>query len=420
VRPEPFRWPLIALLTCVAAVNYGDRMAISAVYPLLRADLGVSDAWLGALGSAFLWSYAAGSPVAGWIADRVPRSGVILVSLVAWSVVTLATGLVRDANELLATRLLLGLTECAYLPAAVGLLADHHGPGRRGLAIGFHTAGLGLGTVAGATAAGYLGERHGWRSTFVLLGIIGLVLAFIAFFVLRGKDLSSATDADGAAPGRAIAEEAEALPGRNFLLRPGYWVLLSQSMVVSVGVWMFLNWLPLYLTEAFRMSLTVAGFLGTMLIQLPGMIGVIVGGYLSDLIARRGLARRMLFQSVCYFLGAPLLLAFAWAPALPLVAGIMIGFSLLRALAGANENPLLCDLLSRRQRSTAIGLWNTANCTAGGIGVISAGFLKREYGLGGIFAGASGLVLISGIITAAGYLFVLPRNLDAKIDGLRS
>lgn len=419
MRHEPFRWPLIALLTCVAAVNYGDRMAISAVYPLLRADLGVSDAWLGALGSAFLWSYAAGSPVAGWIADRVSRSGVILVSLVSWSVVTLATGLVRDANELLVTRVLLGLTECAYLPAAVGLLADHHGPDRRGLAIGFHTAGLSFGTVAGATAAGYLGERHGWRSTFVLLGIIGLILAFIAFFVLRGKDSSSAIDADQASPGRAIAEEAEAPPRRNFLENPGYWVLLSQSMVVSVGVWLFLNWLPLYLAEAFQMSLAAAGFLGTMLIQMPGMIGVIVGGYLSDLIARRGVGRRLLFQSACYFLGAPLLLAFAWAPALPLVAGIMIGFSLMRSLAAANENPLLCDLLSRRQRSTAIGLWNTANCTAGGIGVISAGFLKREYGLGGVFAGASGLILISGIITAAGYLFVLPRDPGGKVDGLR-
>ncbi|MEJ7639974.1 MAG: MFS transporter [Singulisphaera sp.] len=416
MRPEPFRWPLIALLTCVAAVNYGDRMAISAVYPLLRADLGVSDAWLGALGSAFLWSYAAGSPVAGWIADRVPRSGVILVSLVSWSVVTLATGLVRDANELLVTRVLLGLTECAYLPAAAGLLADHHGPDRRP---GDRVPRRGWASGRWPAAAGYLGERHGWRSTFVLLGIIGLILAFIAFFVLRGKDSSSAIDADQAAPGHAIAEEAEAPPRRNFLENPGYWVLLSQSMVVSVGVWLFLNWLPLYLAEAFRMSLAAAGFLGTMLIQMPGMIGVIVGGYFSDLIARRGVGRRMLFQSVCYFLGAPLLLAFAWAPALPVVAGIMIGFSLLRSLAAANENPLLCDLLSRRQRSTAIGLWNTANCTAGGIGVISAGFLKREYGLGGVFAGASGLILLSGIITAAGYLFVLPRDLDGKIDGLR-
>ena len=139
------RWPLIALLTCVGAVNYGDRMAISAVYPLLRADLGVSDAWLGVLGSAFLWSYAAGSPVAGWIADRVSRPGVILVSLVAWSAVTLATGFVRGANELLGdaaaagpdrVRVLAGRGRSAGGPSCArsarpGDRVPHGGPGRR-------------------------------------------------------------------------------------------------------------------------------------------------------------------------------------------------------------------------------------------------------------------------------------------------
>ena len=118
----------------------------------------------------------------------------------------------------------------------------------------------------------------------------------------------------------------------------------------------------------------------------------------------------MLLQSVCYFLAAPLLLAFAWGPSLPLVAGIVLGSSLLRSFAQSNENPLLCDLVPRQRRSTAIGLWNTANCAAGGLGVIAAGSLKGGYGLGGVFAGASGLILLSGVITAAGYLFVLPRD----------
>src|SRR5215204_5474806 len=122
MRHQSFNWPLIAILTPIAALNYCDRMAIAAVFPLLRTELGVSDVWLGAIGSTFLWSYAVGSPIVGWVADRWSRTRIVQFSLIGWSLVTLATGLTRNTNQLLAMRLLLGLAECAYLPAAVGLL----------------------------------------------------------------------------------------------------------------------------------------------------------------------------------------------------------------------------------------------------------------------------------------------------------
>ena len=80
-RPAGLVWrPLIAMC-CIAALNYADRTAISAVFPLLRADLGLSDTALGAVGSTFLWTYAVVSPFAGQLSDRFPRGRVILLSL---------------------------------------------------------------------------------------------------------------------------------------------------------------------------------------------------------------------------------------------------------------------------------------------------------------------------------------------------
>jgi len=61
-----YKWYLVALLTCNAALNYGDRTATSAVFPLFRAELHMSDVALAAIGSFFLWSYAIGSPLAAW------------------------------------------------------------------------------------------------------------------------------------------------------------------------------------------------------------------------------------------------------------------------------------------------------------------------------------------------------------------
>src|SRR5690349_8564154 len=91
--PAPHRgaWRTLAVLVAVGGVNYADRTAISSVFPLLRADLGASNVALAAIGSFFLWSYAAGSPFAGALADRFPRRRMVIGSLCAWSLVTLAS-----------------------------------------------------------------------------------------------------------------------------------------------------------------------------------------------------------------------------------------------------------------------------------------------------------------------------------------
>lgn len=391
-------WRLVLLLACVGAVNYCDRTAISAVLPLIRTDLGASDVGLAAIGSVFLWTYAVGSLFAGWLSDRVPRTAVVIASLAAWSAVTIWTGFARSLTELLATRFVLGLAESAYLPAAVALLADYHGPARRGTAIGIHTAGLSFGTIAGATLAGYLGERYGWRSTFLLLGVAGLALAAFSFIALRNRNVP--------------VEGTRKLSPFSTLPRvPSYWILLAQSMAAAVGVWVFMNWLPLYFQETYGMSLAFAGFSGTVLLQLPSVAGIVGGGVLSDRIASRNRAARMLLQSACYLAATPVVLMFTMGAAFGFAAAAVVGFALLRAVAMSNENPLLCDLIPAAGRSSAIGLMNAAQCFTGGLGVLLAGYLKKDYGLSGAFAAVSVLTLLCSCITAFGYFTVLRRDL---------
>jgi MFS transporter, Spinster family, sphingosine-1-phosphate transporter len=412
MRTRAFNWPLIAILTSIAALNYCDRLAIAAVFPLLKSDLGLSDVMLGAVGSAFLWSYAIGSPIVGWIADHSSRSRIVLFSLVAWSLVTLATGLTHSTGQLVTMRVLLGLAECAYIPAAVGLLADHHGPAQRGRAIGIHTAGLGIGAVAGSTAAGYLGQHYGWRSTFVILGAVGLLISVVAALVLRGKDIRTEAAGDRITPQRRESHGTL----RGLFTVPSYWVLLVQSLLLSIGIWLFLNWLPSYFKENFDMSLAGAGFYGAALLEFPLLFGVVAGGYLSDAVARRNSAARMLVQMICYIFGAVLLLVFTGNASFSLVAGAVLGFSLMRSFAVANESPLLCDLLPPRQRSTAIGFMNSANTFAGGIGVFVAGMLKSSYGLRAIFAGVSVVLLAAAAVNAIGYFFFVTRDLRRRAD----
>ncbi len=399
-------WVTVGLLFLAACLNYADRTAISALFPLLQRELKMNDLALAALGSLFLWTYAIGSPFAGLLADRHSRSRIVIWSLAAWSVVTIWTGMARSATELLITRAVLGIAECAYLPAAIALIADYHPPSSRATALGMHLCGLNLGLVAGGGLAGYLGEQHGWRASFLVLGLLGLLLACVNWFVLR----------DGPARvGRAATPRIPLrLQLRRVLRIPSYLLVMAQAMLIAVGVWMFFNWMPLYFKESFGLSLAVAGLSGTAALQLSASLGMLAGGYFSDRVSRRGLPRRALLMGLSYCFAAPCLLVFAGSFDFGSVAAAVVLFSLGRALGGANEGAMICDLLPPLDRSTALGLMNTMNCFAGGVGIFVAGFLRSDFGLSGVFAGVSVLVLLAAALALLAYRVYLPRDLARR------
>jgi predicted MFS family arabinose efflux permease len=327
-----YRWRLAAALFFVAALNYGDRTSISAVFPLLRQELGLSDIALGGLGTAFLWTYALGSPLAGMAADRWPRGRVLLSSLLAWSAVMLLTGFASQYWQLVGTRILLGAAECFYLPAATALLADYHGTATRATAMGIHSAGLSLGLIGGGVAAGYLGDLFGWRPGFFVLGAAGLLLGGLtARLFLRPQAQKDAAPPVAPRPLSAVPRDLRLLAGI-----PSYWIILGKAMFSAIGIWIFLNWLPLYFRETFGMSLAGAGFAGTFSLQGPAIAGILLGGVVSDRLAVRDRRYRMLFQSLCYFAAAPCVLPFLFTPGVWLISAAVFCFSLFRSLGQSN------------------------------------------------------------------------------------
>ncbi|MDO8543116.1 MAG: MFS transporter [Opitutaceae bacterium] len=401
---EP-RWRVAGFLAAAAALNYADRAALSSVLPALRTDFSLSDAQLGLLGSLFLWAYALGSPVAGLVADRWSRRKLVMWSLALWSLVTAFMGLANGFAVLLLLRAALGFSECLYLPAATALLADHHGSETRGRAMSVHSVGLNFGVVLGGAFAGYLADHFGWRSGFWVLGLGGVVLAVAANFIL--------TDGPLARPVTAAAPRATLREAATYLLHvPSYHVLLAKAMLAGVGIWVFLNWLPLYFREAFNMTLGGAGFAGTFMLQISTVLGIALGGWISDRAAMKSARHRMLVQGLSYLAAAPFLLLFLLRPSFTMVAIAVSAFSLFRGLGQANENPILCEVMPERLRSTAIGIMNTAATAAGGLGVLLTGVLKRAFGLNAIFAGISLLFVIAGVALVVAYRLWAARDIE--------
>lgn len=398
-----YRWYVVAYLFVAAGLNYGDRTAITAVFPLLRKELGMSDVALAATGSLFLWGYAAASPFAGYLGDRVSRAKLLTASLGLWSLVMAASAFAGDTKQLLIMRALLGIPEAAYIPAATALIADYHGPGTRGKAIGLHIAGLSVGMVAGGWLSGYLGDHFGWRPSFLLLGAIGLGWSLLGWLTIRDVPREET----------AVAEPAPSLIEivRELWRIPSFLVLTAEIVLSGAASWIFINWLPLYFKETFDLTLAMAGLWGTLWIQAGRVTGLLGGGSISDRYGKQNSRHRLLIMSSCYLIAAPILLGFTAKPAFTLIAVTIYSYNLLIGMGYVNAQPLLCEFVRPQLRATAVGIMNMGACFAGGAGVLVAGWIRSDVGLARSFASLSAIVAFVALMLLAAYFTVLPKDL---------
>src|SRR5260221_177229 len=143
VAPGPcYKWWVVFMLWFICFFNYADRQAIFSVFPKLKEEFHFDKVQLGLIGSAFMWVYALGAPVAGYIADRVRRKDLILGGCLFWSAITLLTGWCRQLWHFVTVRALEGLGETFYFPASMSLVSDYHGRETRSRAMSFHQSSV--------------------------------------------------------------------------------------------------------------------------------------------------------------------------------------------------------------------------------------------------------------------------------------
>jgi MFS family permease len=397
--PGLYRWGLIAMLWCVCFCNYADRQAIFSIFPLLRADLALSNLQLGVVASSFMWMYALAGPLAGWVSDRISPRTVILVALAFWSLVTAATALCHSFATIVVFRTLGGLGEAFYFPAAMALIGLYHGTGTRSRAMALHQSSVYAGTIGGGTLSAVIAQNHGWRLSFAIFGAAGVLLSGILILCLRKP------------PEAALVTETSTdqnfFHGVRNLLRSGRVVTLIGVFIGAnfVAV-VFLTWLPSFLLAKFHLSLARAGFNSTIYLQMASVIGVLLGGILADRFATRRLGGRQIIQAVGLLLGVPFIFLTGWSLSMAGLITGMIGFGFFKGMYDANIWASLYDVIPVERRGVAAGTMNSLGWLGGGFAPISIAAAARRFGLSACLSATSLIYLGLAIV-----LFLLVRNI---------
>jgi predicted MFS family arabinose efflux permease len=308
--PRSARYAL-ATLFAINLFNYIDRQIISGVLALVQRDLGVSDAALGALGSAFMVLYLLGSIPLGILGDRVPRHRLIAVGIAVWGAATFLSGLARSYVQLFATRALVGIGEASYGPTATAMVSDLFPKARRGLVNAVFNAAIPIGGAIGVIVGSVVGTHFGWRTAFLLVGVPSLALALLAW---RLGDPPRGGHDVVAADGPLATVEMRPPPlasGVLTLLRtPSFLMVCAVGMLVAFALGAFNHWLPLYLERVKHFSTAEAGFWVGSLSASAGLLGVLAGGLIGDALFRRTRAGHILTIAGGFMLSAPLGLLF--------------------------------------------------------------------------------------------------------------
>lgn len=270
-------------LFLVSTFNYIDRTILSILQIPIKADLGLSDAQMGALtGLSFALFYATLSLPVARLADRMSRRLLVVASLAIWSAMTGLSGLAIGFGTLVFFRIGVAIGEAGSVPASVSLLADYYPPARRGTAMAAWGLALPVGLMLGYSVTGWLAATVGWRLAFAIVGMAGLLLAPVALALIkeprRGRFEAAGTRVGTVPVGAAL----------TFLWREkAFRYVVLATMLHGFSQYAMMTWNAPFFTRNHGLSLPQVSLLMAVLSGAGGAIGMFLGGFLSDRLAAR-------------------------------------------------------------------------------------------------------------------------------------
>jgi MFS transporter, Spinster family, sphingosine-1-phosphate transporter len=392
------------LLLAINLFNYIDRYVLSSVEPEIRAHFfAPSDpnahALTGFLGTAFLVTYMISAPIFGWLADRISRWVIIGVSVILWSAATAASGLAGTFALLFAMRLLVGVGEGGYGPAAPTIISDFFPLEFRGRALSYFYVALPVGSALGYAVGGFFTSHWGWQAAFFAVAPPGVLLGLACF--LRRDPRESFRAKESRATLRDYLDLAQ--------IKSYVWNTLAMTaLTFAMGGLSF--WVPGYL-EYRGLPPSSRIVFGGMLVT-AGLTATLLGGIVGDLLRKRFAGAYFLVSGIGVMIAFPFSAAVVLTP-FPMAWVLMFIALFFLFFNTGPSNTALANVTRPSVRATAFAL-NILIIHALGDAIAPPliGAVADHTNMDVAFLAVTATMLVAGVLWLTGMKY-LPADTDA-------
>jgi ACS family hexuronate transporter-like MFS transporter len=430
MKVKGLRWWVIALIALATVINYIDRQALVVLWPDIAEDLYPDKTMTerkeiyAIISVVFMSSYALGQSIFGKIFDKVGTRIGFVLSIGFWSVSTALHALAKGVVSFAFFRSILGISEAGNWPGAAKGNAEWFPATERAFAQGLFNSGAAIGGIVAIPTIAFLTTYFNWQMIFIIVGLVGLLWLIPWLFIVKAPPKShpwlTEEEKNHILKGEQIKESIEKSkepeynpPTKELLSRKQSWGVIIASAAIDPIWWLFVFWIPIYLSEVYGMDVKSIGIYG----WVP-YVGAMLGAWFGGLFAQNRLksgwninkTRKMVITLGCVImLPALLLLANPGSPfnAVIIMAVVLFGFQ----TAIGNVQTLPSDLFGKKTVGSLSGFSGTA-AKLSGAGLVA---LVPMLTAGGNYSPAFIIGAALAFIVIASIWILIP-----KIEALKS
>ena len=299
MKTKGLRWWVVGLVALAAVVNYIDRQAFGALWPVIAAELfpgmGPDDtkAIYGTISAVFILAYAAGQTIFGKIFDWIGTRVGFAISIGVWSLATMMHAFAQGVISFSIFRSILGLAEAGNWPGAAKANAEWFPTEERAFAQGIFNSGAAIGGIVAYPIIGLLSIYLSWQAIFICVGLIGFLWLLPWLYIVKAPPQRHPWLSDdekkyilSGQKNQELDKDGEYDEGYSpdtseLLSRKESWGVIIASAAIDPIWWLFIVWIPIYLNEVFGMNVKDIAF-SAWVPYVGAMFGAWFGGLLAQ------------------------------------------------------------------------------------------------------------------------------------------
>lgn len=352
-------WIVLFLVFVATGLNFLDRQVLSITIIKIQKEFNLNDVEYGMINTSFLISYALMFTIGGRLTELFGGKIGLGFSVLIWSVASALHGVMDSFVQLLIFRFLLGVGEGGCFPAAAKTVSELFGQKERAFANGIAIGGSAMGAVLAPPLTILISNQFGWRWSFIIPGLIGIVWVLVWFSISWKNKRNKIKN-------KILPPVEKAMPFLKILSNRTALIFIFIRFILDPVFYFIMFWIPKYLNEERAVSFDEIG----KLLWIPFLalgLSNILGGWISDLLIRKGISLNRARKMV---MGVAALLTLS-AILVQSVSSVSLAISLMSLLMFAhgfwitNYITAISDVFGSRGTSTVIGLSGTAGAVAG-------------------------------------------------------